>query len=140
MNRRSLLAIACIALLMGCTAMPARRFADTALMVYTEGSRHDTLAVTLPADAIDVYNAFIRAIEQQPTPVEANRNDDAMLIEINKADVSITGQATSIGKGESLLYIWTDAGDSGHSGRELAVAVAEAICDELGVSYETVRY
>ena len=124
----------------GCAALPGGQVTDAALMVYTEGSRHDTLAVKVPADAQAMYQSFARLIAEQPDVEVVSRNDSGMLLEVRKGDISITGQVTPLDESRSLLYIWADAGASGRTGRDVATAVAELICEELGVSFETVRY
>ena len=52
----------------------------------------------------------------------------------------MTGQVTDLGGGRSLIYVWADAGESGVTGKELAIDVVERVCDELGVQYELVNY
>jgi len=129
-----------IVLITGCGALPGGQVTDAALMVHTEGSRHDTLAVTVPADAASVYASFARLIEEQDDIEVVSRKDNAMMIEVTKDELSITAQTTRLGAGRSLLYIWADAGDSGRTGKEVSTAVAEAVCEELGVAFETVQY
>jgi hypothetical protein len=127
-------------LLAGCTALPARQAIDAALVVHTEGSSQHMIAARVPADASRVFDSFVRIIEDKPDVEVVNRKDKAMLLEIAQDGFKITAQATQLGAGESLLYIWAEAGDSGRSGRELATAAIETICEELGVKYERVDY
>lgn len=127
-------------ILAGCMALPARQAVDAALVVHTEGSSQHMIAARVPADASRVFNSFVRIIEEKPDVEVVNRKDNAMLLEITQDGIEITAQATQLGAGESLLYIWAEAGDSGLSGRELATAVVEAICEELGVEFERVDY
>lgn len=127
-------------ILAGCTALPARQAVDAALVVHTEGSSQHMIAARVPADAPQVFASFIRIIEEEPDIEVVNRKDNAMLLEVTQDGNKITAQATQLGAGESLLYVWAEAGDSGFSGRELATTVVEAVCEELGVEFETVRY
>ena len=127
-------------ILAGCVALPARQAVDAALVVHTEGSSQHMIAARVPADASRVFNSFVRIIEEKPDVEVVNRKDNAMLLEITQDGIEITAQATQLGAGESLLYIWAEAGDSGLSGRELATVVVEAICEELGVEFERVDY
>jgi len=129
-----------VLLLGGCAALPGGQVTDAALIVHTEGSSQDMLAVTIPADATQVYESFARVIEGRPGIEVVNRKDNAMMLEVSKDGTRITAQATQLGSGQSLLYIWADAGDSGHSGRGIATSAVEAICEELGVGFETVSY
>ncbi|NIS91040.1 MAG: hypothetical protein GTN98_13345 [Woeseiaceae bacterium] len=124
----------------GCTALPGGEVSDAALVVYTEGSRHDTLAATVPADAAIVYASFARIIEAEEGVEIIHRKDNAMMMEVKQGEYSITSQVTRFGESKSLLYIWADAGDSGRTGRDLATAVVERICEEVGVPYEVVEY
>ena len=124
----------------GCTALPGGEVTDAALVVYTEGSRHDTLAATVPTDAATVYASFSRIIEAEPDVEIVNRKDNAMMMEVTQGELSVTAQVTPFGDDKSLLYIWADAGDSGRTGRDLATAVVERICEEVGVPYEVVEY
>ena len=127
-------------ILAGCTALPARQAVDAALVVHTEGSSQHMIAARVPADASRVFNSFVHIVEEKPDVEVVNRKDNAMLLEITQDGTKITAQATQLGVGESLLYIWAEAGDSGLSGRELATAVVETICEELGVEFERVDY
>ena len=68
------------------------------------------------------------------------QNENALLLEVTQGGFSINAQATQLGAGESLLYIWAEAGDSGRSGRELATVAVEMICEELGVDFERIDY
>ena len=124
----------------GCTGMPGGEVTDAAMVVYTEGSRHDTLAATVPTDAATVYASFARIIEAEPDVEIINRKDNAMMMEVTQYEYRITAQVTAFGADKSLLYIWADAGDSGRTGKDLATAVVERICDEVGVRYEVVQY
>jgi hypothetical protein len=125
----------------GCFLVPGSATARTATVVYTSGARQHTAAVELAVAAEDVYAALIRIISENPDVEIVDRNDPALLIEITeRKQRRITGQVTKLGTGNSLLYIWADAGSSGQTGHELAISAVEAICDELGVDYELVNY
>jgi len=128
------------ALVVGCTALPARQAVDAALVVHTEGSSQHMIAARVPADASRVFKSFVRIIEEKPDIEVVNRKDNAMLLEVTQDGIKITAQVTQLGAGESLLYIWAEAGESGRSGRELATAAVEMICEELGVGFERVDY
>jgi len=127
-------------LVAGCNALPARQATDAALVVHTSGSSQDMIAARVPTDAATVFDSFVRIIEKGPDIEVINRKNDAMLVEIVKDGLRITAQATQLGAGESLLYIWADAGDSGRTGSELATGAVESICEELGVPCERVDY
>jgi len=124
----------------GCTAMPARQAVDAANVVYTQGSNHHMTAAKVPLDAASVWESFNRVLSEHPNLRVINRNGAAMMLEVTRGDLRLTGQVTALGTGRSLLYIWADAGDSGFSGMELSETAVRAICDDLGVSIERVDY
>ena len=129
-----------IFLLFGCSALPGGQVVDSALIVHTEGSRQHMVAVKVPADASKVFAAFVDQLEQRPEVSVVNRNDKAYFLEVSHDGKNVTGQVTELDVHRSLLYVWADAGDSHMSGHDLAISVVEVICDELGVTYETVEY
>jgi hypothetical protein len=88
-----------------------------------------------------VFDALVRLIKKRSDVEVVDRNDKAMLIEVaQENERRITGQVTKLAAGNSLLYVWADAGSSGQSGREMAISAIELICAELGVDYEMVDY
>ena len=129
-----------IIFLVGCSALPGGQVVDSALIVHTEGSRQHMVAVKVPADASTVFAAFVDQLEQRPEVSVVKRNDSAFLLEVSQDGKHVTGQVTELDAGRSLLYVWADAGESHMSGHDLAISVVEVICDELGVTYETVEY
>jgi hypothetical protein len=128
------------AFLSGCIFLPGGTVTHSATVVYTAGASQHTAAVELQVAADIVFEALVRIIKENPDVEVVNRNDQAFLIEVAQQGRRITGQVSKLGSGSSLLYIWADAGSSGESGREMAISAVEAICDELGVSYELVNY
>ena len=129
------------AFLSGCIFLPGGTVTHSATVVYTAGASQHTAAVQLQVAADVVFEALVRVIKENPDVEVVNRNDQAFLIEVaQQKERRITGQVTKLGSGNSLLYIWADAGSSGESGREMAISAVEIICDELGVSYELVNY
>ena len=120
--------------------MPGSSVTNAATIVYTSGASQYTAAVELKVPATDVFDALFRLIQDNPEFEIHNRNDKALLVEVSKQDRRFTGQVTSLGSGNSLLYIWADAGTSGKSGREIAISAVETICSELGVDYDLVQY
>jgi hypothetical protein len=129
------------AMLTGCAPLPGSTVTHAATIVYTAGASQHTAAVELPVAAETVFEALVRIIKESPDVEVVGRNDKAFLIEVSQQkERRITGQVTKLGSGNSLLYIWADAGSSGLSGREMAISAVEVICDELGVDYELVSY
>jgi len=126
--------------LSGCFLLPGGQAVDAAMVVHTAGSAQHTAAVRLPVQSADAYAALLSIVDGDPTIEIVNRNDKGMLLEVTEEGERLTGQVTSLGPTESLLYIWADAGVSGRTGSELASITIEAVCDELGVAFERVDY
>jgi hypothetical protein len=123
-----------------CSSLPGGEAYESATVVYSAGSKKHTAAVQVPVAASEVYASIVRLLEERQDLDFENRNDKAMLIEVEKDSRSLTGQVTELGVDRSLLYVWADAGDSGITGQELAISIVELVCDELGVKYELVNY
>ncbi len=126
--------------LSGCFLLPGGQAVDAAMVVHTAGSAQHTAAVRLPVRSADAYAAILSIVDRDAAIEVVNRNDKGMLLEVTEEGERLTGQVTSLGPTESLLYIWADAGVSGRTGSELASNVIEAVCDELGVAFERVDY
>jgi len=127
--------------LTGCAPLPGSSVTNAATVVYTASARQHTAAVELPVEPPVVFEALVRLIKEHTDVEVVDRNDKAMLIEVAQdKERRITGQVTKLGAGNSLLYVWADAGSSGQSGREMAISAIELICEELGVDYELVNY
>lgn len=128
--------------LAGCAAwLPGGSVTRAATVVYTTGARQYTATVELDVLPANVFETLVDIVEERPNTTVINQNDNAHLIEVSLDDGRrFTGQVTRLGSGSSLLYIWADAGRSGLSGEEMAIAAIEFICERLGVEYELVNY
>jgi hypothetical protein len=126
-------------ILTACSAMPAGSAYDAATVVYSAGASQHTVAVELPVAPADVYSSMTRIIEQLTDVKIVNRDEKTFVLEIIINEKQLTGQATDLGNGETLLFIWADAGMTGQSGEELALIAIEKICDELDVAYKLVK-
>jgi len=127
--------------LAACAPLPGSTVTSAATVVYTAGASQYTAAVELPVQPPTVFEAMVRLIKERPDVEVINRNDKAFLIKVAEGpERHLTGQVTKLGSGNSLLYIWADAGGSGQTGQELAISTVELICNELGVEYELVSY
>ena len=123
-----------------CSPMPGSSVTNAATVVYAAGASQYTAAVELQVPAAEVFDALVITIKKHPEIEIIKRNDKARLIEVSQQERRITGQVSSLGSGNSLLYIWADAGSTGEAGREIAMAAVDLICSELGVDYEIVTY
>jgi hypothetical protein len=130
-----------VAVLTGCVPLPGSSVTNAATVVYTAGASQYTAAVELPMQPPTVFEAMVRLVNERPNVEVVDRNDKAFLIKVAEGpERHLTGQVTKLGSGNSLLYIWADAGGSGQTGQELAISTVGLICDELGVDYELVNY
>jgi len=128
-------------MLAGCAPLPGSSVTNAATVVYTASASQFTAAVELPVQPPAVFEAMVRLVNERPNVEIVDRNDKAFLIKVAVGpERHLTGQVTKLGSGNSLLYIWADAGGSGQTGQELAISTVELICDELGVEYELVSY
>ncbi len=123
-------------LLMGCGAMPGAAVYDTAALVYATGARQQTVAVELSVAPPDVFGSMSRVVALLDGATVLHRDDDAMELEISIDGMHLTGKVTDLGNRSTLLYIWADAGNTGQSGKELALKAVERICEDLGVTYK----
>ena len=139
-TRNILALLGAIWLIAGCAWRPGGQVYDSATVVYSAGAKQHTAAVQVSVPAAEVYESFVRLLNDAHDLDYENRNDKAMLIEVAQGSRSLTGQVTAIGVNRSLLYVWANAGESGETGEELAISVVELVCDELGVEYELVNY
>jgi hypothetical protein len=130
-----------LVLLSGCAPLPGSSVTNAATVVYTAGASQYTAAVEFPQQPPIDFEAKVRLVNERPNVEVVDRNDKAFLIKVaDGPERHLTGQVTKLGSGNSLLYIWADAGSSGQTGQELAISTVELICDELGVDYELVNY
>lgn len=138
--RIGLLLVMCAACSAGCWPAPGATVAHTTAVLYTRGARQSTVSAKLKIPPERVFEGMIRAARTIPELDVFNRDHDAFLLELSKADVRLAAQATDLGDGRTLLFVWADAGTSGETGRDLAIDAIEGICEELGVRYEIVGY
>jgi len=127
-----------VSLLAGCYATSGTSVYDATTVVYTTGARQDTVAVELPIAPREVFSSMSRIIDSRSGLEVLARDEEAYMIEVLSGPKRLTGQATDLGNGETLLFIWADAGDSGQSGEELALSAVRQICDDLDVPYKIV--
>ena len=130
------LGLAAIALTPSCTPLALQPVTSTGLIVCSMGASQHTASVrlSLPPDA--VYRGVLGMLESHPELTVFNGNDKRYFLEVTDCERRLTGQATDLGRGETLLFIWADAGDSGQTGRDLMEEAITAVCTELAVECE----
>jgi hypothetical protein len=128
-----------VLLVAGCWPAPGASVAHTTAVVYTRGARQNTVSVRLEVLPQDAFAALERVLETRPDLEIIKRDAGRRLAEVVKGDRHLAAQVTDLGGGETLLFVWADAGTSGRTGRDLALDAVEQLCEELGVSYEIVE-
>jgi len=105
--------------------------ASSGAVIYTQGARQHTAMLQIDLPPAEVYAGLHRVIAQHPEFSVVNRNDKNYFIEILSDDRNLTAQATSLAAGQTLLFLWADAGNGGNSGQALMRAAISKICTEL---------
>lgn len=124
-----------ICLTQGC-ATALHPAASTGTVMYTMGARQHTAMLQIALPPADVYSGLLRIVKRDPAVVIENQNDKRFLLEVEKNSKRLTGQATDLGRRETLLFLWADAGDSSETGAQLMKKVVKEICTELAVKCE----
>jgi hypothetical protein len=122
-----------VLLLQGCTYGPMQAPTQTGLVLYAKGARQHTATVQLELPPAQVYAAMQRVIRKRSDLQLLNSNEKRYLIEVMQGDKAVTAQATPLDGNSTLLFVWTDAGKSGDTGRDLALRSVNELCLELRV-------
>ena len=117
----------------GCAYGPMQAPTSAGLVVYTKGARQHTATVQLAVPAAEVYAAMLRITAQRPDLKVLNKEDKRYLLELTDGERSVAGQATELDANSSLLFIWSDAGESGQTGQNISLKAIRDICVELKV-------
>lgn len=128
-----LLGLVAIALTSACTPVALQPVTSTGLIIYTKGATQYTAKVQLALPPDDVYAGMLTIVGRMPELTVVNRDDRRFFLEVVEGTRRLSGQVTDLGHGETLLFVWADAGESGQSGRELALEAVELLCTELRV-------
>jgi hypothetical protein len=106
------------------------------MVIYTKGAAHHTATVMLTLPPPKVYQAMLNVIERNAALEMVNQDDESYLVEVRQGEWKVAGQATTMDRVNTILFIWSDAGDSGMTGQELSLRAVRNICDELKVECE----
>ena len=128
-----LLGLAAITATAGCTPIALQPVTSTGLVVYTRGASQHTAKVQLALPPNDVYAGMLAVIRRMPELTVVNQDNRRFFVEVMEDTRRLSGQATDLGRGETLLFVWADTGISGQSGRELALEAVDKLCTELAV-------
>jgi hypothetical protein len=137
-NVRRPIGLLCVLLAAGCWPAPGASVAQTTTVVYTRGARQSTVSARLRVPPEQAFAAVQRVLEARPDLEVVERDDTSRLVEVAKGEMRVAAQATDLGRGETLLFVWADAGTSARTGHDIALDAVEEVCRELGVSYEIV--
>lgn len=130
------LAVLAAWVLTACTPVAMQPVTSSGLVVYSKGARQQTASLRLAMPPAEVYRGMLGMVERRPQLTVINSNDKRYLLEVTDGGRRLTGQATDLGRGETLLFIWADAGDSGQTGRDLIEDAITLVCTELRVECE----
>ncbi len=128
-----LLGLVAIALTSACTPVALQPVTSTGLIIYTKGATQYTAKVQLALPPDDVYAGMLTIVGRMPELTVVNRDDRRFFLEVVEGTRRLSGQVIDLGHGETLLFVWADAGESSQSGRELALEAVELLCTELRV-------
>jgi hypothetical protein len=81
---------------------------------------------------------MLRAVGELPEVTVVNQDNARYFLEVVEGETRLSSQATDLGGGSTLLFVWADAGDSGQTGRDLALDAVRVICEELDIEYKLV--
>jgi hypothetical protein len=118
--------------LQGCATM-LQPVASTGLIMHTRGASQHTATVQLALAPGEVFAGMLRVAARHPEFRVVNKVQSRFLLEVADGTRRLAGQATDIGGGKTLLFMWADAGGSGQTGRALALDAVKEICTELAV-------
>ena len=131
--------LACAVFLHACLGTPGTTVTNAGEVVYLAGPKQETVTVTLAARPEAVFDSIIRTIVEAEAAEVIQRNDESRMVEVSYAGRSFNAQATEFGNGETLLFLWVDAGDTGLTGNEVAMSTIDTISKDLNASYELVE-
>ena len=136
----SISAILASAVFLGaCLGTPGTTVTNAGEVVYLAGPKKETVTATLHALPNDVFDSVVRTILNAETAEVIQRNDVSRMIEVSWDGRSVNAQATEYGDGETLLFLWVDAGDTGLTGKEVAMSTLDSISKDLNASYQLVE-
>jgi hypothetical protein len=122
--------------LISCASGPMRAPVNAGTVIYTQGTAQHTATVMLTVPPPKVYQAMLDVISRSPDLELINQDDESYLVEVTREGWKVAGQATTMDRVNTILFIWSDAGNSGMTGQELSLRAVRNICDELRVECE----
>jgi hypothetical protein len=123
------------ATIQGCTTAMQPAGASGAV-IYTRGAREHTAMLQIDLPPAQVYAGLHRVIAEHPEFSVVNRNDKNLFVEIVSDHRNLSAQATSLSQGETLLFLWADAGHGEMTGQQLMQIAITRICAELAAECE----
>jgi len=126
-------------LLNACLGTPGTTVTNAGEVVCLAGPKEETVTVTLAAHPEDVFDSIVRMVLEAETTEVIQRNDASRMIEVTYDGRSLNAQATEYGEGDTLLFLWADAGETGLTGNEVAMSTIDMISKDLNASYKLVE-
>jgi len=122
-----------------CLGTPGTTVTNAGEVVYLAGAKQDTVSVTLAAPPAAVFDSMIRLIVSAEMAEVIQRDDASRMVEVSLDGRSLNVQATEHSDGETLLFVWADAGDTGLTGNEVAMSTIRAISEDVKADYNLVE-
>ena len=122
-----------------CLGTPGTTVTNAGEVVYSAGAKKDTVTVIVAASPGVVFDSLIHEIMKSETVEVIERSDASRMVEVALDGRNLRAEATEYGEGETLLFLWADAGDTGLTGNEVAMSTINTISQDLNVSYELVE-
>ncbi len=122
--------------LVGCASGPMKAPTSAGTVIYTKGAAQHTATVMLTVPPPKVYEAMLTIVKKSPDLELVNQDDESYLVEVSHGEWKVAGQATTMDRVNTILFIWSDAGNSGMTGQELSLRAVRNVCDELRVECE----
>ena len=130
---------ATLGVMTACMGTPGTAVTNATTAVYTRGAKQDTIAVKLPASTSEVFASMNRIIAEEPALVLEDRNDTSKMLEVTENGARMTAQATDLGDGRTLLFLWLDTRDTRLVASDWGLSAVKTICGELRVECEVVE-
>ena len=122
-----------------CLGTPGTTVTNAGEVVYSRGAKEGSVTATLPVSPERVFGSMVRIIAEAETAEVIQKNDASRMVEVTLDGKSINAQATEYDDGGTLLFLWADAGESGLTGKEVAMSMIDTISKDLNTSYELVE-
>jgi len=109
-----------------------------AVVAYKKGTKFHSAEVQVQAPAEEVYSTALGIVYDDPAIELRKKDDKNMKVEGRRGKLTAKIEVKQLDGGKTDLKINADAGKK-EADKELALYIAERICEVLGVEYEVVE-